>query len=195
VGEISSDPMIIGKIVGCFGIKGWVKIHAYTDPVENFLVYGTCTVKARDGRPGVHDNALLEFDSGRRQGKGLVAHIKGVDDRTLAESYKGLELTVAATELPQLGSGDFYWQQLSGLKVWCADQDSEQGAGPESDQRVLLGMVDHLIETGANDVMVVKACEGSYDQKERLVPYLPGDVVTRVDLEEAVIEVDWFLEL
>lgn len=190
----SSDPMLIGKIVGCFGIKGWVKIHAYTDPVENFLAYGVCTVKARDGRPGVHDNALLEFDSGHRQGKGLVAHIKGVDDRTLAESYKGLELSVPATQLPKLESGDFYWHQLSGLKVWCADQDSEE-AGPESDHRVLLGVVDHLIETGANDVMVVKACEGSYDQKERLVPYLPGDVVTRVDLEEAVIEVDWFLEL
>jgi len=193
VGEKSSDPMLIGKIVGCFGIKGWVKIHAYTDPVENFLVYGPCTVKASDGRPGVHDNALLEFDSGHRQGKGLVAHIKGVDERTLAESYKGLELTVAATKLPQLESGDFYWQQLSGLKVWCVDQDSEEGA--ESGHRVLLGMVDHLIETGANDVMVVAACEGSYDRKERLVPYLPGDVVTRVDLEEAVIEVDWFLEL
>ncbi len=187
--------MLIGKIVGCFGIKGWVKIHAYTDPVENFLAYGVYTVKAREGRPGVHDNARLEIDTGHRQGKGLVAHIKGVDDRTLAESYKGLELSVPATQLPKLESGDFYWHQLSGLKVWCADQDSKEEAGPESDGRVLLGVVDHLIETGANDVMVVKACEGSYDQKERLVPYLPDDVVTRVDLDEAVIEVDWFLEL
>ena len=195
MGDESSNTLLIGKIVGCFGIKGWVKVHAYTDPVENFLAYGVCTVKARDGSSGVHDNALLEFDAGHRQGKGLVAHIKGVDDRTLAESYRGLELTVAATQLPQLEAGDFYWQQLSGLKVWCADQDSEQGADPESDHRVLLGIVDHLIETGANDVMVVTACEGSYDQKERLVPYLPGDVVTRVDLEQAVIEVDWFLEL
>jgi 16S rRNA processing protein RimM len=195
VGEQSSNTMLIGKIVGCFGIKGWVKIHAYTDPAENFLGYGACTVKAREGRPGAHDNALLEFDSGHRQGKGLVAHIKGVDDRTLAESYKGLELCVPATQLPKLEAGDYYWHQLSGLKVWCADQDSLEEAGPESDRRVLLGVVDHLIETGANDVIVVKACEGSYDKKERLVPYLPGDVVTRVDLEEAVIEVDWFLEL
>jgi 16S rRNA processing protein RimM len=54
--------------------------------------------------------------------------------------------------------------------------------------------VDYLIETGANDVLVVKACEGSIDQRERLIPYLPGDVVTRVDLDEAVIEVEWFLD-
>jgi 16S rRNA processing protein RimM len=191
VGEGGSSTILIGKIVGCFGIKGWVKIHAYTDPVENFLAYGVCTVKASSGRPGAHDNALLEFDSGHRQGKGLVAHIKGVDDRTLAESYKGLELWASATQLPKLETGDFYWHQLTGLKVWCADQDAD----PEHEHRVLLGVVDHLIETGANDVLVVKACEGSFDQKERLVPYLPDDVVTRVDLDEAVIEVDWFLEL
>ena len=122
---------------------------------------------------------------GKRQGKGLVAHIAGVDDRTLAESYKGLEVAVAADSLPQLEEGDYYWRQLQGLQVWC--QDGE-------DKRVLLGTVDYLIETGANDVLVVKACEGSIDDRERLIPYLPGDVVTRVDLEQAVIEVDWFLD-
>jgi 16S rRNA processing protein RimM len=54
--------------------------------------------------------------------------------------------------------------------------------------------VDHLIETGANDVLVVKACEGSIDMRERLIPYLPGNTVIRVNLDEAVIEVDWFLD-
>ena len=186
----ASDSLVIGKIVGCFGIKGWVKIHAYTDPVENFLAYDGWAIKAQDSRARAHDNESLVFDAGHRQGKGLVAHIKGVDDRTLAESYKGLEVVVRATELPGLDEGDFYWRQLQGLQVWCREQGAETG----SDERVLLGTVDHLIETGANDVLVVKACEGSIDQKERLVPYLPDDVVTRVDLEKAVIEVDWFIE-
>jgi 16S rRNA processing protein RimM len=126
----------------------------------------------------------IEFDAGRRQGRGLVAHIAGVDDRTLAESYKGLEVAVPADSLPQLEQGDYYWSQLQGLQVWCQD----------GEDKVLLGSVDYLIETGANDVLVVKACEGSIDQRERLIPYLPGDVVTRVDLDEAVIEVEWFLD-
>jgi len=183
----SADTLVIGKIVGCFGIKGWVKIHSYTEPAESFFGYGKCSVKRRG-------DESLEFDAGHRQGKGLVAHIKGVDDRTLAESYKGLEITVDASELPQLEKGEFYWRQLQGLQVWCRDRDQPEGGAQDSDSPVLLGVVDHLIETGANDVLVVRACEGSYDQRERLIPYLPGDVVTGVDLEKAVIEIEWFLD-
>ncbi len=170
--------LVVGKITGCYGIKGWVKIHAYTDPQENFLGFGHWMLKRRGGLEPI------EFDDGRRQGRGLVAHIAGVDDRTVAESYRGLEIAVQADSLPGLEEGDYYWSQLQGLHVWCR-------AG---DDKVLLGTVDYLIETGANDVLVVKASEDSIDEQERLIPYLFGDVVTRIDLEEAVIEVDWFLD-
>ena len=177
--EFAADAtLVIGKITGSYGIKGWVKIHPYTDPQENFLEFGHWMLKRRSGLEPI------ECDAGRRQGRGLVAHMAGVDDRTLADSYKGLEVAVPADGLPQLEQGDYYWSQLQGLQVWCQD-----GEG-----RVLLGSVDYLIETGANDVLVVKACEGSIDQRERLIPYLPGDVVTRVDLDEAVIEVQWHLD-
>ncbi len=124
------------------------------------------------------------------QGKGLVAHIAGVDDRTLAEAYSGLEVAVKGDSLPALEEGDYYWSQLQGLQVWCRDVS---GAGG-TEARVLLGTVDYLIETGANDVLVVKPSTDSIDDRERLIPYLPGDVVTKVDLERAEIEVDWFLE-
>ena len=173
----TSATMAVGKITGCYGIKGWVKIHSYTDPQENFLGFGQ--LQLRRGR------ALepVEFDAGRPHGKGLVAHIAGVDDRTAAEAFRGLEVTVAAESLPALEEGEFYWHQLQGLQVWCT----------EGEERVLLGRVDYLIETGANDVLVIAPCEGSVDERERLVPYLPGDVVTRVDPEAGVIEVDWFI--
>jgi 16S rRNA processing protein RimM len=98
-------------------------------------------------------------------------------------------VVVPAGSLPDLEEGDYYWSQLQGLQVWCRDQSPEASA-----ERVLLGSVDHLIETGANDVLVVKPSRGSIDDRERLIPYLPGDVVTTVDLAEAVIEVNWFLE-
>ena len=64
----------------------------------------------------------------------------------------------------------------------------------DNEPPVFLGVVDHMIDTGANDVMVLKACEGSIDERERLIPYLEGDVVTEVDLERGVIAVDWFPE-
>jgi 16S rRNA processing protein RimM len=178
VDDAASAELVVGKITGCYGIKGWVKVHSYTDPVENFLGFGRWVLRRR----GVFEP--IAFDAGRRQGRGLVAHIAGVDDRTLAESYKGLEVAVPTDSLPQLEEGDYYWSQLQGLQVWCQD----------GDEQVLLGTVDYLIETGANDVLVVKASPDSIDEEERLIPYLPGDVVTRVDLEEARIEVDWFLE-
>ena len=175
--------LVVGRITGSYGIKGWVKIHAYTESAENFLAYDGFKLKRRSGLEDV------EFAAARRQGKGLVAHIKGVDDRTLAETYKGLEILVGKEQLPALEAGDYYWHQLQGLQVWCS---SEEAHGEE---RVLLGLVDHLMETGANDVLVVKACEGSLDEQERLIPYLPGDVVSRVDLDKSLIEVDWFLDV
>jgi len=172
------DLLTVGKITGCFGIKGWLKVHAFTDPLENFLQYTGWMVRRRGALEAV------DFDAGRRHGKGLVAHIRGVDDRDAAEAYRGLPVLVRQDSLPTLEAGEFYWHQLQGLEVWCL-----QGEGS-----VLLGRVDHLIETGANDVLVVRGCAGSVDQRERLIPYLPEDVVKRVDLEAGRMEVDWFPE-
>ncbi len=173
--EPASTELVIGRITGAYGIKGWVKIHSYTDPMENFLEYGGCTLKSRQG------NKPVEFDQGRRQGKGLVAHIVGVDDRNEAELLRGVEISVPRLSLPDLEEGDYYWHQLQGLEVWCT----------EGDERYLLGTVDYLIETGANDVLVVKPCEGSVDDEERLLPYLPDDVVTGIDLAAGTMSVDW----
>lgn len=180
MGESGSNRLVAGKITGCYGIKGWVKVHSFTDPQENIRDFGGWKLQRR----GVLEP--VEFDQWKRHGKGMVAHIKGVDDRTLAESFKGLQIVVAADNLPSLEQGDYYWHQLQGLQAWC--RDTESGAEP-----VLLGEVDYLIETGANDVLVIKATADSIDDKERLVPYLPGDTVTRVDLEAGVMELDWFV--
>jgi 16S rRNA processing protein RimM len=176
--SVAHDVLAVGKIGGCFGIKGWVKVHSYTEPPENFLDFGQWQIR-RQGKL-----EPIDFDNGKIHGKGLVAHIAGIDDRTLAESYRGLEVVVASDALPVLEDGNYYWRDLQGLQVWCQD----------GEDRVLLGSVDYLIETGANDVLVIKACEGSVDKRERLIPYLLGDTVTRVDLDEALIEVDWFLD-
>jgi 16S rRNA processing protein RimM len=177
--ESAADGMlVVGKITGCYGVKGWVKIHPFTEVPDSFLGFGAWQLKRRGGFEPV------EFDAIKCQGRGLVAHIAGVNDRTLAESYRGLELAVPGNALPALPEGDFYWRDLQGLQVWCQD----------GDDRVLLGTVDYLIETGANDVLVVKACEGSIDTRERLIPYLPGKSVIRVDLEAALIEVEWFVD-
>ncbi|MFK7977741.1 MAG: ribosome maturation factor RimM [Halioglobus sp.] len=179
-----ASSLAVGKITGSYGIKGWVKIHAFTEQRESFVQLGKWYI--RQSQSGNESIEAIPFDEFKLHGKGLVAHITGVDDRTEAETYKGLELVAGPDALPTLEDGDFYWHQLEGLKVWCTERD----------ERVLLGIVDHLIETGANDVLVIRPCEGSpSDQpKERLVPYLPGSTVKNVDLALGTIEIDWFLE-
>ena len=116
----------------------------------------------------------LELESGRAQGRGLVAKLKGIDDRDAAVAGIGASIYVPPDELPALEQGEYFWHQLEGLRVETLDGEH-------------LGTVAHLIETGANDVLVVTG------DRERLIPYTPG-VVREVDLEAGIIRVDWDAE-
>ena len=163
--------LVIGRIVGVYGVRGWVRIQSFTEPEENLLAYEQCSIGRGEGW------TPLRLDAGHCHGRGLVAHIEGIDDREQALALKGSDIAILAQTLPALQQGEYYWHQLEGLAV--------HGAG------ALLGRVDHLMATGANDVLVVRACEGSIDQRERLIPWLPGDVVRSVDLAGGRIEVAW----
>ena len=59
----------------------------------------------------------------------------------------------------------------------------------------LLGEIDHLLETGANDVLVVRPCEGSMDDKERLIPWLVDEVVHSVDMDAGTVRVIWYTDV
>lgn len=171
-----ADPVVVGKITTVFGVRGWVKIHSYTEPMENILDLQPWYVQ-RDG----HWQPLALADARRHQ-KGLIGLIEGVDDRERARSYCQCDIAVPAASMPALAGDEYYWHQLEGLAVYSR--------GPDGGEQ-LLGEVDHLLETGANDVLVVRACSGSIDQRERLIPWLPEQVVTAVDLDTGRIEVDW----
>jgi 16S rRNA processing protein RimM len=116
------------------------------------------------------------------QGKGLVAQLRGCTDRDMALRFARADIAVERSALPQLEQDEYYWHQLEGLRVYAKSGDGS---------RVLLGRVDHLVETGANDVLVVKPDTGSLDQRERLIPWVPDDVVLKVDLAQGEMLVDW----
>ena len=103
---------------------------------------------------------------------------KGYNDRDLVKEICGMDIYIDAKDLPKLEDGEFYWSQLEGLKVI-----TKEG--------VLLGKVSQLMETGANDVLVVRGCEGSYDREERLIPYVPDQFVLNIDLDKQEMVVDW----
>lgn len=170
-----SQETVVGRITSVFGVKGWLKVYSYTDPLEGILKYRNWTA-VFDGK-----RVPVTLEEGRRHGPGIVVKLRGVDDRDLALTYCGADLVVPTSDLPPLPEGEYYWHQLEGLVV-----ESVEGEN--------LGRVSHLIETGSNDVLVVQATERSIDQRERLIPYLPGQVVKSVDLTEGLIRVDWDVE-
>ena len=170
--------LCVGRIGGAHGIKGWVRVHAFTDTPESFLdLQHWHLVGGQDSTV----RTPVDVIDGRMQGKGLVVRLAGIDDRTAAERLRGHEFWVRASQLPALEEGEYYWRDLEGLQVFT-EVDGKS---------ILLGTVDHLLETGANDVLVVAPCEGSLDKRERLIPYLPGDVVIAVEPAQQRMRVLW----
>jgi 16S rRNA processing protein RimM len=173
---VLNDPVVVGRLTSSYGVRGWIKVHSFTDPMENFLGYQQLYLQQQgQWRP-------LAVEEGKLHGKGVVVKLRGVDTPEQARLYSGVDVAIDASELPPLEADEFYWHQLEGLRVLV-------GTAMESAQ--LLGRVDHLLETGANDVLVVTPCEGSIDGRERLIPYLPDDVVKVVDLAAGALLVEW----
>lgn len=168
--------LVAGKITGAYGIKGWVKIHAFLDEADDIKRFD---VKCR--RPGSQVLQSINIVALKPHGKGLVAQIDGCNDRNAAELLTACELLVDSEALPRLDEGDFYWRDLIGLEVTSEFEG----------KHYKLGCVDALFETGANDVLVVKSCQGSVDKRERLIPYLPDDVVLSIDVDTKQMLVDW----
>ena len=167
----AEDLIVIGKIVSVHGVRGDVKIYSFTDPIDNLLEYRRWTLRRGD------EVKQVELVKGRLQGKILVATLKGLTEREEARTYADFEICIPRSELPQLTGDDYYWYQLQGLTII---NQLEQ----------VLGRVDHLLETGANDVMVVKPFDGSLDDRERLLPYT-DQCVLKIDLEAGEMHEDW----
>lgn len=172
----ATELLLVGRVGAAHGIKGWVKVKSFTDPVENILDYLPWTLRGTDGEKAV------KVTASRMQGKALVVQLDGETDRTRAEAlFCGRDILVPADVLPVLEEDDFYWRDLIGLRV--RHQDGRD-----------LGKVSSLMETGSNDVLVVRGDGDSIDTRERLIPWLPEDVVLNVDAAAGVITVDWDTE-
>ena len=143
-----------------------MKVYSYTEPREAVLNYDRGLLSSQDGW---QEATVAE---GQRHGKTVIVRIEGYDDRDQAAGLVGTEIGVPRDALPETGSDQYYWSDLEGLRVIHRD-------GSE------LGRVDYLLETGANDVMVVKG------ETEHLIPFVMDKVVLGVDLANGEIRVDW----
>jgi len=163
--ESAERTVVVGRISGVFGVRGWLRIFSFTDPPEGILTYSPWLV----GDSGAQSFRVVE---GAGHGRGVIAHLDGIDDRDVARALVGATIRVPRARFGRTRPGEYYWSDLVGLQV-------------VNDDGAVLGRVVELLATGANDVLVVQG------ERRRLLPFLPGQVVTSVDLTAAVIRVVW----
>jgi 16S rRNA processing protein RimM len=156
----------VGRISGVFGVKGWLKVFSFTDPRENILSYSPWLLK-KGG-----EIKQLDVIDGALHGKAVIAQLDDIIDRDQAAGFVGWDIFITHNQLPETTEGEYYWSDLVGLKV-------------ETVEGVQLGVVDSLLETGANDVLVVQG------ERERAIPFLQGEIIINIDLDAGTMIVDW----
>ena len=161
----------LGKLGSVYGLKGWIKVTSHTEPRTNIFNYPEWLLKI--------DNNWQKWqvEQGRPHGKTLVAKLAGCDDRDQAKQLVGTEIAVYRSQLPETSDEEHYWSDLVGMQVVTKNGDN-------------LGVITDLLETGSNDVLVVKK-KNSGKTEECLIPWLVDDVIIEVNRNEAVITVDW----
>ena len=170
--SVQAEPIEIGKFGAVYGIKGWLKVHSYTDDPESIFQYKPLLMKSNGTFQEVN---ITEW---KRHNKGFVAKVAEFDVREEAQALVGVSLFVDPSLLPVLEE-DFYWRDLVGCQV-------------NTDKGYSLGVVTEIMETGSNDVLVVKAnSKDAFGQKERLIPFIEEQVISNVDITSKLITVNW----
>lgn len=174
----ADERVVLGRIGGAYGIKGWVKVVSFTRPSDSILDYDEWFVGS-SGYPA----RLVE---GKTHGTGLVAQItdaKGevIADRNAAERLVGSEIAVLRSALPAAEGEEIYWFDLVGMAV-------------KSSEGQPLGVVAALTDNGAQDVLVVRdesAKDAEGQPLQRLIPFVRGPIIESVNLAERSIVAHW----
>ena len=158
--------LLIGKIVGAHGIKGNCKIRSYAESLTAFLPGSKIRLITSSGQENTYEINWIKPHS-----KVDLLSLKGVETRHQAETLIGSELFIEKEKLPEPDDGSYYWFDLIGMDVFTTDS-------------AYLGRLERVIQTGSNDVYVVKN-----DADEILIPAL-ASVVIDIDLEHKCMRID-----
>ncbi len=165
-----AEYIIMGKAGAPHGIRGWIKIRSFTTEIDGILDFSPWYLAFEDGwRP-------VELEESRLHGKGIAVKLKGYDTPEQARVLTGKDISVLRSQLPPTEDNEYYWTDLEGLTV--IDQTGKT-----------LGIVMTLMETGANDVLIIRDSQN----KQHAVPWLPKTVITDVNLADKTIHVNWEL--
>lgn len=169
----TSETVVVGQLGAVYGVKGWLKVQSYTDDADAIFNYQPWHL-VRQGK-----TQTAQVEEWRRHNKSLIVKLVGVDDRDQAQLMTGADIVIAAEQLPELPADEFYWRDLIGMTVVNTEGYD-------------MGVVDQLMATASNDVMVVKAnSNDAFGRTERLVPFIQSLYVVAVDRAAKRITVDW----
>ncbi|WP_111979637.1 ribosome maturation factor RimM [Algibacillus agarilyticus] len=169
----TQNKVVLGRLGAVYGIKGWLKVQAYTDYAESIFDYDKWQIGQDDSW---QEAEVVEW---RKHNKGIIVKFNNVDVREKAQLLTGMEVAVLETQLPELAEDEFYWRDLVGMAV-------------VNTQGYNMGEVKSLMETGSNDVLVVKANKNdAFGKTERLIPFVESQTISKVDQEQRVITVEW----
>ena len=163
---IIDPPLPIGKVVKAHGLSGHLKVIPYGETFSTLSAEEKITAKLPNGT-----SFLLTIAEIRPHQKAFILLSRETDTVEKARRLVGSEICVPESRLPPADSGEFYWYQLIGISV--------ENTGGEK-----LGIIEEIIETGSNDVYVVR--QGT---EEILVPAIER-VVVEVDLQRRLMIVD-----
>ncbi|MBE7215321.1 ribosome maturation factor RimM [Shewanella benthica] len=167
------EPVVLGKLGSSHGIKGWLKITTYTDSVEGIFDYSPWLIKEQGEWREVK---VLQW---RFQGKAVVASLEGVETRDQAQMLTNCEIAVTPQQMETLPEDEFYWRDLIGCEV-------------VNTKGYNMGKVQEIVETGSNDVLLVKAnVKDGFGKAERMIPFVTEQFIIEVNLTEKQIIVDW----
>jgi 16S rRNA processing protein RimM len=170
---IGQKPLVVGTFGAPYGVQGWLKVHAATENRHHILNYQPWFIQKNGCWSPVRVAAW------KQQSDRLLVKLTGISDRTAAQAMVQQHIAIDAAQLPLLPSGGYYWCQLLGCQVVTVADCS-------------LGIVAKLLETGANDVLVVTAhANDAYGMTERLIPWIEPAVVQQVDIARRQVTVDW----
>lgn len=166
-GDEPGRRIILGRISGIHGTRGWLKVFSCTDPRENIFLYQPWLLEESGA-----DWTEMEFADYGTSGKTLVVKLPGIEDRETAHQFVGRSLAVYRERLPEPEPGEYYWADLMHMEVVALTGEQ-------------LGRVIDIHATGANDVLVVQG------DRRRTIPFVMDEVIRRVDEDASLITVDW----
>jgi len=164
--DLITDWVIVGRFGRPHGIKGLITVVSFTEPRDNILSYTHWHAHINKQWEPL---TLLHLEMNN---KFILARVEGYNEREDVTRLTNIDIAVSRKQLPALPEGEYYWEQLLGMSV-------------VNQQGTVLGSVEEMLSTGANDVLVVVG------EKRHLIPYLPGRCVVKVNEHERVITVDW----